>query len=104
MISDKVCTGKAFLWCVYGYVQLSDLLDRKNIHIPDTEMFSQYYGSVCAYLTLMTERMFLHTLHMQKISFQSVENCDFLSLMLERMFPYKYCTDEAFPWCVLNCV
>ena len=24
--------------------------------------------------------------------------------MLERMFPYKYCTDEAFPWCGLNCV
>ena len=38
------------------------------------------------------------------ISFSSVENCDILSFMLERMFPYKYCTDEAFPWCVLNCV
>ena len=48
--------------------------------------------------------MFLHIFHTQMICSQNEENCAFLGLMLERMFPYKYCTDDAFPLCVLHCV
>ena len=44
MLLYKVCNGKAFLLCVYGYVLLSHLLYGKNIHIVDIEMLSQYYG------------------------------------------------------------
>ena len=39
MLLDRLCTGKVVLWCVCGYVQLSDLLCGRNIHILDTEIF-----------------------------------------------------------------
>ena len=69
IILDKLYMSKGFLWCVYGYVLLGGLIYRKNIHIPDTEMILQYYGSVCGCISCLLDRMFLHKLHMEKISF-----------------------------------
>ena len=104
MLLYKLCTGEAFLLCVYGYVVLSYLLDDKNIHIEDIEMLSQYYGYVYVLIDQLVVKMFLSKPHMENVFCQSEENCAFLDLIILEMFPYKHCIGEAFPWCVLNCV